>query len=72
MYTVYVLKSLDHPFHYIGHSRDVPKRLKIHNQGKVRSTKARRPYKVIYTEDYSTKSEADKCNKKNMLLSLDG
>jgi putative endonuclease len=34
------------------------KRLKRHNQGKVKSTKAYKPWKVIYTEEFSTKSEA--------------
>ena len=33
-------------------------RLKRHNQGKVRSTKAYIPWKVVYTEEYQTKSEA--------------
>jgi len=58
MYTVYVLKSDIKNFHYIGHSKDVAIRLKAHNAGKVRSTKAYRPLVVIYTESYSTKSAA--------------
>lgn len=33
-------------------------RLKRHNQGKVRSTKAYIPWAVIYTEQFKTKSEA--------------
>ena len=33
-------------------------RLKRHNRGKVRSTKAYIPWKVVYTEEFQTKSEA--------------
>jgi len=58
MYVVYVLKSLVTGRNYYGHTGDLPKRLKDHNSGKVRSTKAYKPWKVIYTEEYATKSEA--------------
>jgi len=44
--------------HYYGHTSDMEKRLNRHNQGKVKSTKAYKPWKVIYTEEFSTKSEA--------------
>ena len=37
---------------------DIAKRLKSHNQGKVRSTRARRPFALHYQENYDTKSEA--------------
>ena len=60
MFTVYVLKSQKDSFHYIGHSADIISRLKQHNQGKVRSSKAHKPYLIIYTESYATKSEAQK------------
>ncbi len=58
MYTVYVLKSLNQNYHYIGHTRNIPARLTAHNAGKVRSTKGYRPFKVIYTEQYPTRSAA--------------
>ncbi|MCG2715950.1 MAG: GIY-YIG nuclease family protein [Candidatus Marinimicrobia bacterium] len=60
MYQVYVLKSVTDNFHYIGHTKDISLRLNEHNRGKVRSTKAHRPYTVIYTENYWTKSAAQK------------
>jgi putative endonuclease len=59
-YYVYVLKSLKDNFHYIGHTKDIQKRLKSHNYKKVRSTKSHAPYKVIYSECFSTKSIAAK------------
>jgi putative endonuclease len=60
MFTVYVLKSIKHVYHYIGHTKNLDGRLKAHNYGKVRSTKAYRPYKVIYMENYKTRAEAFK------------
>ena len=60
MYKVYVLKSRHKNFHYIGHSGNLPERFTEHNQGKVRSTKAYRPFRLIYTESYATKPEAAK------------
>ena len=58
MWTVYILKSeLDGSFYY-GSSSDQSNRLRAHNSGKVKSTKAKRPWKPLYTEQYSTHTEA--------------
>lgn len=48
---------------YIGFSEDVEKRLKTHNQGKVRSTKSRKPFVLVHKEEFSTQSEALKREK---------
>jgi len=58
MYTVYVIKSDVRSFHYIGHTSNVVTRLKVHNYGKVQSTKAYRPFQIIYTEKFTDKSSA--------------
>ncbi len=50
MYQVYILKSDAYARYYIGHSKDLVMRLKAHNSGKVRSTKAYRPWKIVYSE----------------------
>lgn len=70
MYTVYVLRSVKTGRNYYGHTGDLPKRFKDHNSGKVRSTKAYMPWKIIYTEDYNTKSEA--YQRELFLKSIDG
>ena len=44
--------------YYIGHTKNLDKRLKRHNNGLVRATKSGRPWKVIYVEEYKTKQEA--------------
>ena len=58
LYTVYILKSMVRDRFYIGHTADLDKRLKEHNAGRTKSTKAYVPWKVIYTENYETKSQA--------------
>ena len=54
----YILKSQKFNRYYYGHSQNLSERLKIHNYGKVRSTKAFRPWTIHYFESFSTKSEA--------------
>ena len=58
MYFVYILKSLKKDFHYYGSTKDLNLRLREHNYGHVRSTKANRPYVIHYFETFKTKSEA--------------
>ena len=58
MHTVYVLKSKIKEKHYIGVTKDLNDRLERHNQGRSKWTKAYRPWKVIYTEQYERKQEA--------------
>ena len=60
MYYVYILISLKNGRYYFGHTKDLQARVKIHNAGKVRSTKAYRPWKLHYYEEYETRSEAYK------------
>jgi putative endonuclease len=58
MYTVYILYSDRFSRYYTGHSHDYLSRLQDHNRGKVKSTKAYIPWRVIHKEDFETKSEA--------------
>ena len=60
MFKVYILKSLTYNRYYIGHSANIEKRLGEHNLGKVHSTKAYKPWKIIYFEVKSDKKEAYK------------
>lgn len=45
---------------YVGSTEDLENRLKLHNVGKVRSTKAKRPWKLLGYELYNLRSEAVK------------
>ena len=51
-YFIYILKSIKDGRHYVGMTCDLEKRLKYHNSGKVRSTKNRVPFKLLYSEKY--------------------
>ena len=62
-YWVYILKSdKDHRF-YIGSAANVQARLKFHNAGLQRSTKNRIPFKLVYSEELPSKTEALKREK---------
>ena len=69
-YFVYILKSTVADRRYIGSCEDIDVRLKRHNSGKVRSSKAYRPYVLIYSETFATRSEA--YNREMYFKSLDG
>jgi putative endonuclease len=57
-YFVYILLCQDGSF-YTGSTNDVEKRFKDHINGKgARYTKSHKPIKVIYKEDFTSKSEA--------------
>ena len=58
MYFVYVLKSLKDKNLYIGYTKNVSQRVKIHNEGKVLSTKYRKPLILVGYKTYKTKNEA--------------
>ena len=55
---VYVLVSGLDSSQYVGMSEDPERRLKEHNSGKVRSTKSKAPWRIIYIEEFSTRQEA--------------
>jgi len=57
-YYVYAIKSLVKSYIYVGLTSSIEKRLNQHNKGQNRSTKAYRPFKLIYTEAFKTRVEA--------------
>jgi len=55
---VYILKCIDNSL-YTGYTTDVNKRCNVHNRGKgAKYTRTRLPVKLVYVEEFSTKSEA--------------
>lgn len=70
MYFTYILKSAHHGRHYIGSCEGLEKRLKEHNQGKMKSTKAFKPWVLIYQECFETRGEARK--RENQIKSYKG
>lgn len=59
---IYLIQSLNEStsWIYVGSTENVENRVRQHNSGKVRSTRFRRPYKLIYVEEFATISEARK------------
>ncbi len=44
--------------YYFGHTKNLETRIKTHNAGKVRSTKALRPWEIHYFEEFASRKEA--------------
>jgi len=58
---IYVLKSLRNGKRYVGSTDLLPhKRLQKHNSGSNKFTKRNGPFKLVYKENYPTKTEARK------------
>ncbi|MBI2635332.1 MAG: GIY-YIG nuclease family protein [Parcubacteria group bacterium] len=57
-YYAYILQSLKNNDIYIGSTKNVIDRLKLHNSGKVKSTKAYRPWKLLEFGEYNSRNEA--------------
>ncbi len=58
MWYVYILKSINNDWHYVGLTPDLRKRFKLHNAGKVFSTKFYAPFLLIYYEAHLNKYDA--------------
>lgn len=63
MHYVYVLRSDKDGDLYIGRTNDLRRRFLEHQEGKVFSTKGRRPLKLVYYEAYT---DGSKCAKQEM------
>lgn len=63
MFYVYVLQSSVNKDLYVGFSGDLINRVKLHNSGKVRSTRSYRPWALVFYEAYRSKSDATKREK---------
>lgn len=57
MYNLYILKLSDNSY-YIGSTENIELRLNEHSVGRVRSTRNNLPFKLIYTENFKNRSEA--------------
>ena len=58
MYYVYALISGKDKQFYTGSTRDLKARFEFHKRGRVKSTRDRRPHKLIYYEACRNKSDA--------------
>ncbi|PIP65731.1 endonuclease [Candidatus Peregrinibacteria bacterium CG10_big_fil_rev_8_21_14_0_10_49_16] len=58
MYFVYVLRSQQHKYFYVGLTNNLVRRVLEHQRGKERTTRFYRPFDVIHTEKFSSRQEA--------------
>ncbi len=69
MFYVYVLLDKNNHF-YIGYTKDLKERIKLHKKGKVYATKTKLPIKLIYYE--SNLNQYDSLNREKYLKSGPG
>jgi putative endonuclease len=55
---VYAIKSLERVYIYVGMTNNVERRINEHTKGQNRSTKAYKPFNLIYIEELNTRIEA--------------
>ena len=63
-YHVYILESIEYGQYYIGQTQDLDKRIEKHNKGYVKSTKGKRPWKVLFSVECDSRSESMALEKK--------
>lgn len=63
----YIIRSLKDQKYYIGSAIDLDKRLSEHNRGQTKSTRHRRPFTLIWFEEYSSLKDARREEKSSKL-----
>ncbi|MBW3538302.1 GIY-YIG nuclease family protein [Candidatus Parcubacteria bacterium] len=56
-YQVYILQSQKNGDLYVGSTADLETRISLHNRGRVKSTKAYRPWVLLESRVYSSRGE---------------
>ena len=58
-YYVYMLKSINQkPVTYVGYTKNLKNRIKLHNTGKGAKFTRGRKWRLVFKEKYSTKTQA--------------
>ena len=63
MHFVYILKSINYAKTYVGHTSNLSRRFEEHNAGYRNYSSLYKPWKLIYSEEYSTLELARKREK---------
>jgi len=59
----YILKSVKDNIFYTGQTQNLEERLRRHNSGRGRFTSGKRPWIMVYSEEYDTRELAQKREK---------
>lgn len=60
MYFVYIIQSLKDGSYYVGQTKDIERRLEKHNKANSGYTATKKPWKLVYSEEFRTRTEAIK------------
>ncbi|MGJ3234451.1 GIY-YIG nuclease family protein [Marivirga sp.] len=58
MFTAYALQSIHKNYIYKGFTSNLKDRFKRHNEGREKTTAHYRPFKIIYTKEFSNRKNA--------------
>ena len=58
MHLVYILYSQEFDSFYIGYTKQPDVRVEQHNLGLTKSTKAKRPWVMVYNENFENQTDA--------------
>jgi len=58
MYYVYAISSQIRKYIYVGLTDNIERRIFQHNSGKSRTTKSYRPFVLIYSQEFTTRTQA--------------
>ena len=61
---VYILKSLKNNSYYIGSTKDLQTRIIFHNSGRVKATKYKRPYRLVFHQEFRDYKTAQRIEKR--------
>ena len=61
MYYLFIIQSQKDLSFYVGSTSNLEDRVNRHNSGRSPFTKARMPWKLVYSETFSSESEAIRC-----------
>ena len=59
-YFIYILRSQKDGSYYVGSTQDIDERLLRHNRGRTNYTRAKRPWELVYSEEFPDRSGAIK------------
>ncbi|MEK6756933.1 MAG: GIY-YIG nuclease family protein, partial [Bacteroidota bacterium] len=57
-WSVYALRSVSRNYIYVGLSLDVERRVRQHDEGREKTTRPYRPFRLILLERFETRAEA--------------
>ena len=64
MFFVYILEAAESKKYYIGQTDNLSERVRMHNDGRVKSTRAYAPWILKWWKPFSSRSEASKMGMK--------